>query len=91
MKKKICMITGANSGLGRTATIGFALENLKNAVGEPRRLKSHPESGPFEISNDTCPIFKDPSGNQFAIFQYVRPSARELTHANTDNPRAAHN
>jgi len=57
------MITGTNSGLGRAATIGFALEILENAAGELRRRKSHPESGPFEIPTDPCSIFKDPSAN----------------------------
>jgi hypothetical protein len=35
---------------------------------------SMPDKGPLEIPNGLCAIFKDTSGNEFAIFQDVRPN-----------------
>ena len=35
------------------------------------------ESGRFEIPNGPCYLFKDPSGNQLAIFQDIRPGMFE--------------
>jgi len=55
----------------------FEVENLKVSV---REFKSHgwqPDGEEFEIPNGPCYLFKDPSGNQMAIFQDVRPRLLE--------------
>ncbi len=51
----------------------FQVENLKGTAKELRGRGWKPESGPFEIPNGPCYVFKDPSGNQLAIFQDERP------------------
>jgi len=61
--------------------------NLKNAVNELKKRGCNPDSGPFEIPNGPCYVFKDPSGNEFAIFEDVRPNAMDASYADPDNPR----
>jgi predicted enzyme related to lactoylglutathione lyase len=55
----------------------FEVENLKASVKE---FKSHgwqPDGEEFEIPNGPCYLFKDPSGNEMAIFQDIRPRLLE--------------
>jgi len=66
----------------------YEAENLKSTVSELKKRGCKPDSGPFEIPNGPCYVFKDPSGNEFAIFQDVRPDAMEVSYADPDNPRA---
>jgi predicted enzyme related to lactoylglutathione lyase len=66
----------------------YEAENLKSTVSELKKRGCIPDSGPFEIQNGPCYVFKDPSGNEFAIFQDVRPNALEQSYAESDNPRA---
>lgn len=51
----------------------FQVENLKTSERELRGRGWRPEGGKIEIPNGPCYVFKDPSGNQLAIFQDVRP------------------
>ena len=55
----------------------FEVENLKATVKELRNRGWRPDGGEFEIPNGPCYLFKDPSGNQMAIFQDVRPRLLE--------------
>ena len=55
----------------------FQVENLKTSEKELRGRGWKPESGRIEIPNGPCYVFKDPSGNQLAIFQDVRPGMLE--------------
>ena len=47
-----------------------------------------PDGERFEIPNGPCYLFHDPSGNPFALFEDVRPSAMEHAFADEHNPRA---
>ena len=58
----------------------FEVKDLQKTVSELKARGASPESGPFEIPNGPCCVFKDPSGNEFAIFQDVRPNAMEDEH-----------
>ena len=51
----------------------FEVKDLDATVKSLKRKGWKSESGPFEIPNGPCYLFKDPSGNQIAIFQDVRP------------------
>jgi predicted enzyme related to lactoylglutathione lyase len=51
----------------------YEVEDLKAVVKDLKVRGCTPESGPFEIPNGPCYVFKDPSGNEFAIFEDVRP------------------
>jgi len=55
----------------------FEVENLKATVKEFRSRGWLPDGEQFEIPNGPCYLFKDPSGNQMAIFQDVRPRLLE--------------
>ena len=68
----------------------YEVKSLEDTVGELKKRKCSPESGPFEIPNGPCYIFKDPSGNQFALFQDLRPNTMEVAYTDPDNRRAAH-
>jgi len=46
----------------------FEVENLKATVKEFRSRGWLPDGEQFEIPNGPCYLFKDPSGNQMAIF-----------------------
>jgi len=51
----------------------FEVGNLKASVKEFKSRGWQPDGREFEIPNGPCFLFKDPSGNQMAIFQDVRP------------------
>ena len=55
----------------------FEVENLKASVGKLKSRGWQPEGEEFEIPNGPCYLFKDPSGNQMALFQEVRPRLLE--------------
>jgi predicted enzyme related to lactoylglutathione lyase len=55
----------------------FEVANLKASVKEFKSRGWQPERGEFEIPNGPCYLFKDPSGNQMALFQDVRPRLLE--------------
>ena len=55
----------------------FQVDDLKASARDFKSRGWQPESGQFEIPNGPCYLFKDPSGNQIAIFQDVRPGLLE--------------
>src|SRR5437899_722090 len=59
----------------------FEVKDIDATAKELKRKGWQPESGKFEIPNGPCYLFKDPSGNQLAVFQDVRPGMFEQAHA----------
>ncbi len=57
----------------------FQVGTLKASAKELKGRGWKPDGGPFEIPNGPCYVFKDPSGNQLAIFQEDRPRQLEMT------------
>lgn len=57
----------------------FQVGSLKATAKELKGKGWKPESGPFEIPNGPCYLFKDPSGNQLAIFQDDGPHMFDRT------------
>lgn len=53
---------------------------------ESRGWRAHGE--PFGIPDGTCVLYKDPSGNEFALYGIERPHALEASFADPRNPRA---
>lgn len=53
------------------------VEDLKASAKEFKSRGWLPEGEEFEIPNGPCYLFKDPSGNQMALFQDVRPRLLE--------------
>lgn len=53
----------------------FEVSDIALTARDLKRRGWHPETEKFEIPNGPCYLFKDPSGNQLAIFQDVRPNA----------------
>jgi predicted enzyme related to lactoylglutathione lyase len=51
----------------------FIVDNLKATVKQLKERGWAADAGPFEIPDGPCYTFSDPSGNQFAIFENVRP------------------
>jgi predicted enzyme related to lactoylglutathione lyase len=51
----------------------FEAKDLKKTVAEMKKRGWRSERGPLEIPNGPCYVFKDPSGNELAIFQETRP------------------
>jgi predicted enzyme related to lactoylglutathione lyase len=43
------------------------------------------DRGSMEMPNGTCYVFQDPSGNQYAIFEDVRPLAMENAYQDISN------
>ena len=52
----------------------FEVDDFEEAMKDLERRGNTPDKGPLEIPNGPCAIFKDKSGNEFAIFQDVRPN-----------------
>jgi predicted enzyme related to lactoylglutathione lyase len=55
------------------------------------RLKEHgwqSDGDSFEIPNGPCYRFTDPSGNQMAVFQNLRPDTMDRAFADQNNPNA---
>ena len=57
----------------RTCLPIFEVKDLRRAMKELKASGAEPERGPLEIPNGPCCVFRDRSGNEFAIFQDVRP------------------
>ncbi len=53
----------------------FAVPDLKATVKALKARGWKPESGPFEIPDGPCYLFKDASGNELAVFGNERPDA----------------
>lgn len=53
----------------------FAVDDLEATVQELRAHGWRPEAGPFGIPDGPCYTFRDPSGNEFAVFGNERPDA----------------
>lgn len=51
----------------------FEVEDLKATAKELKHRGWKPKGGVFEIPNGPCYVFLDPSGNEYAIFEDVRP------------------
>jgi len=66
----------------------FEVENLERTLRELKARRASPERGPFEIPNGPCCVFKDPSGNEFGIFEDVRPNAMEDAHPKQRDAKA---
>ncbi len=66
----------------------FAVRNLKATAKELRARGWNPEGRSFEIPPGPCHLFKDPSGNELAIFENVRPHAIEESYEDQENSRA---
>ena len=52
----------------------FGVDDLDATVAELKSRKWKPESGPIEIPDGPCYLFRDRSGNQLAVFGNVRPN-----------------
>ena len=55
----------------------FQVDNLKISAREFKTRGWQHEGEQIEIPNGPCYLFRDPSGNQIAIFQDVRPGLLE--------------
>ncbi|HUR70178.1 MAG TPA: VOC family protein [Candidatus Thermoplasmatota archaeon] len=55
----------------------FAVEDLDATEKELRRRGWVPEGARFGIPDGDCYLFRDPSGNEFAIYEDSRPHALE--------------
>ncbi len=53
----------------------FAVPDLAASARELEARGWKPEAGPFEIPDGPCYLFRDPSGNQLAVFGNIRPNA----------------
>ena len=53
----------------------FEVDNLEKSIGELEVRGARPNKGSLEIPNGPCCVFRDHSGNEFAIFQNDRPNA----------------
>jgi predicted enzyme related to lactoylglutathione lyase len=53
----------------------FGVADLKAVTKALRARGWKPESGPFEIPDGPCYVFKDVSGNEIAVFGNERPDA----------------
>ncbi len=65
----------------------FEVKDLKITISELGAKGVRPDRGPFEIPNGPCCMFKDPSGNEFAIFQDERPNVLEEAYSDPRNKR----
>lgn len=55
----------------------FAVPDVERLTREWRTRGWSEESGPVEIPDGPCYLFRDPSGNQVAVVGEVRPHAEE--------------
>jgi hypothetical protein len=53
----------------------FGVPDLDATVRDLEARGWHADSGPFEIPDGPCYLFRDKSGNQIAVFGNVRPDA----------------
>ena len=68
----------------------FAVADLDRTVAELRARGWTPTTGPFEIPDGPCYLFRDPSGNELAVFSDERPDHLVRAYADPDNPAAIH-
>lgn len=66
----------------------YEVDDLAARVKSLRARGFRPSSRRFEIPNGPCQLFEDRSGNEFALFEDVRPDAMERAHADPENRRA---
>jgi predicted enzyme related to lactoylglutathione lyase len=66
----------------------LAVEDLEATAQELRRRGWHSDGEAFEVPNGPCYRFTDPSGNQMALFQNIRPNAMEQAYADPSNAKA---
>jgi len=66
----------------------MAVEDLQKTVAALKERGWQSDGESFEIPNGPCYRFTDPSGNQMAIFQNLRPQTMEQSFADKDNPNA---
>ena len=66
----------------------FAVSDLEATTAELEKRGWHSEEGPFGIPDGPCYLFRDRSGNQFAVFGNVRPDALTNAYDNPDNDAA---
>ena len=66
----------------------YEVADLGATIRELRARGWQPQGARFEIPNGPCQTFADPSGNQFAIFEDVRPGAMEGAYADPANLHA---
>lgn len=66
----------------------YETEDLTSTVKSLRARGFRPSSRRFEIPNGPCQLFEDRTGNEFALFEDVRPDAMERAHADPENRRA---
>ncbi|HYE76543.1 MAG TPA: VOC family protein [bacterium] len=64
-----------------------AVEQLDTTVEVLRAQGWEPTGGRFEIPNGPCYTFRDPSGNEWALFENARPNALENSYQDPSNPR----
>jgi predicted enzyme related to lactoylglutathione lyase len=69
-------------------SMGLAVENLEATIKKLKRKGWQSDGDPFEVPNGPCYCFADPSGNQMAIFQNLRPDAMEKSFGDMDNKNA---
>jgi len=55
----------------------FEVKDIGATAKDLKRRGWRPKGGKFEIPNGPCYVFEDPSGNEYAIFEDVRPHAFE--------------
>jgi hypothetical protein len=55
----------------------YQVDDLKATVATIAKAGWKVAAEPFEIPNGPCALFRDPSGNEMALFQDVRPDAHE--------------
>ncbi len=66
----------------------FEVGDLKATAKNLRSRGWKPESRSFEIPPGPCFVFKDPSGNELAIFENARPGLMETSFGDPVHPRA---
>jgi len=66
----------------------FAVADLDAVVADLETRGWTPRAGPFEIPDGPCYVFRDPSGNEMAVFGNVRPDTLVRAYQDPDN-RAA--
>jgi predicted enzyme related to lactoylglutathione lyase len=66
----------------------FAVDDLEAAMADLQARGWRAEGDPFGIPDGPCVLFKDPSGNEFAMYGDERPHALDASYREPANPRA---
>lgn len=66
----------------------YAVDDLDAAERDLRARGWRPEGPRFGIPDGPCVLFRDPSGNEFALYGDERPGALEAAYADETNARA---